>query len=101
MALARGALPQLLALPLWVPVLAVYGLDLFTTGRPPTPTGLWVFGGVQALLWLWSWGLRVVCLAEAHDFSILRGVLTVLLSWIVGILLVVGGVLGVAALTGK
>ena len=100
-ALACGTLPELLALPFWAPVLASMGSEIFTTERPPAAIGLWVFAGLQVLLWLWAWGLRVVCLAEAHDFSILRGVLTVLLSWLAGVVLVVGLVLGLAGMVGK
>jgi len=88
-ALACGTMPELLALPLWAPVLAVYGLEMFTTARPIRTDGLLAFAALQILLWLWAWGLRVVCLAEAHEFSIPRALLTVVLSWLAAITLVV------------
>jgi hypothetical protein len=100
-ALACGTLPELVALPFWGPVLAAYGLEIFTTEQPPRPIGLLVFGGLQLLLSLWAWGLRVACLAEVHDFSILRAAFTVLLSWLAGVVLVVGVVLAVAGMVGK
>ena len=100
-ALACGAIPELVALPFWVPVLAVYGLEIFTTERPPRTDGILAFAGIQMLLWAWAWGLRVVCLAEVHDFSIVRAVLTVRLSWVAGLLLVVGFICGLAAMIGK
>lgn len=87
-ALACGTVPELLALPLWAPVLAVYGLEMFTTARPIRTDGLLAFAALQMLLWLWAWGLRVVCLAEAHEFSIPRALFTVILSWVAAITLV-------------
>lgn len=53
------------------------------------------------MLWLWAWGLRVACLAEANEFSIGRALLTVLLSWVVAIALFVGGVIVLGSLVGK
>lgn len=100
-ALACGTMPELLALPFWAPVLAVHGLEMFTTARPPRTDGLLVFAALQILLWLWAWGLRVVCLAEAHEFSILRALLTVVLSWVAGIVLVIALVAGLAGLVGN
>lgn len=101
-ALARGTIAELVALPFWVPMLGRYGLEIFTTERPPTPDGLLVFAGLlQALLWLRAWGLRIACLAEMHEFSLARGVLTVLASWLAGLLLLAGFVLAVAGMVGK
>jgi len=100
-ALACGTMPELLALPFWAPVLAVYGFEMFTTARPPRTDGLLLFAALQILLWLWAWGLRVVCLAEAHEFSILRALLTVVLSWVAGIALVIALVGVLAGMVGK
>jgi hypothetical protein len=84
-ALAVGTIPELLALPFWIPVLAIYGIEIFTEGHP-APTGLLIFGGLQLLFWAWGWCLRFACLAEVNDFSIARAVLTVLLSWLAGVM---------------
>jgi hypothetical protein len=100
-ALACGMIPELAALPLWPPVLAFYGLELFTTERPPTPTGLWVFASAQAALWLWSLALRVTCLAEVNGFSIARALLCVLLSWLAGVVILVVALVGLVALISK
>jgi hypothetical protein len=100
-ALACGTIVELVALPLWVPVLAVYGLEMFTTERSPAPAGLLAFAGLQALLWLWAWGLRIACLAEVHDFSIVRAVLTVLLAWLAVVVVIVGAVIVLGTLVGK
>ena len=100
-ALACGTLPELLALPFWAPVLTVYGVEMFTTARPVRTDGLLIFAGLQILLWLWAWGLRVVCLAEAHEFSIPRALLTVVLSWVAAVTLVLALVSALSGLAGK
>lgn len=100
-ALACGTMPELLALPFWAPVLAVYGLEMFTTARPPRTDGVLIFAALQILLWLWALGLRVVCLAEVHEFSIPRALLTVVLSWVAGIGLVIALVAVLAGMAGS
>lgn len=100
-ALACGTMPELIALPVWVPALAVYGLEIFTTEHPARPMGLVRFGVLQLALLLWAWGLRLVALAEVNGFSLFRAAGTVLASWVVGVASFVGLVLGVAALVVK
>ena len=100
-ALACGTLPELLALPLWIPVLAVYGLEIFTTARATPGLALLAFAGLQLLLWLWSFALRLVTLAEVHEFSVLRAFLAVFLSWLVVLAGFVGLLLGVGAFVKK
>jgi len=99
-ALACGAIPELLALPLWIPALAVFGVEIFTKAHPPRTGGFLLFALLQIALWLWAWVLRVGALAEANEFAIGRALLTVLLSWVVAmgtlvlVVVVLGGLLG-------
>jgi hypothetical protein len=97
-ALACSVLPELIALPLWIPVIGFYGLEIFTSAQAPRPPGLVAFLGLQALLLLWSWGLRVVTLAEAHGFTLWRGFFTMVLAWLATLVLIGGAILGFAAL---
>ena len=97
-AMACSVLPELIALPLWIPVIGLYGLELFTTAMDTRPLGLVVFLALQAALLVWSWALRVVTLAEAHDFSKWRAFATIVLATVAGFVLVGGAVLGFLAL---
>jgi len=100
-ALACGSIVELVALPLWMVVIALYGPDLFTKARPPAPPALLVFAGLQIGLWVWAWGLRIVCLAEAHQFSVGRALMTVVLAWVALVLTILGGLIALGSLVGK
>jgi len=89
-ALACGTLVELVALPFWIPVLAVYGLVIFTEEHSGTPYGLLAFGIQQAVLWVWAWVVRIRCLAEVHGFSRGRAVLAVVLPWLTVIVVLFG-----------
>jgi hypothetical protein len=97
-ALACSVVPELVALPLWIPVVGFYGLDVFTKDQAAPPAGLVAFLALQVVLLLWSWGLRVVTLAEAHRFTLWRGFSTMMLAWLAMAVLIAGVVLGIAAL---
>ncbi len=100
-ALACGTVPELLALPLWIPVFAVHGLGIFTTERGPHPTGLIVFLVLQAVLFVWAWALRLLTIAEAHGFSVWRALGTIVLGWLAAVVVLVGSLVGAGALLGK
>ncbi len=97
-ALACSVVPELIALPLWIPVIGFYGLEIFTKEQGARPAGLVAFLGLQAMLLAWAWALRVVTLAEAHGFSLLRAFLTIALTWLATVVLIGGAILGFAAL---
>jgi hypothetical protein len=99
-ALACSAVPALIALPLWIPVIGFYGLEIFTEDQAARPAGLVAFLVLQVLLLLWSWGLRVVTLAEAHGFSLWRAWWTMVLAWLATLVMIGGAILGLAALVG-
>jgi hypothetical protein len=103
-ALACSMLPEVAALPLWIPVLAYYGLAIFTKAQDGWPHGMIAFGVLQALLYLWSLVLRLITLAEVHAFSIGRALGTLLVGWLAGVamLLALGLALaGVIAVLGR
>lgn len=97
-ALACSVVPELIALPLWVPVIGFYGLGIFTKDQAARPAGLVGFLALQALLLVWAWALRVVTLAEAHGFTKWRAFFTMVLAWLAAIVLIVGAILGFLAL---
>jgi hypothetical protein len=100
-ALACGSIVELVALPLWSVAIGVYGPVIFTKGRPPAPTALVGFAALQVGLWLWAWCLRIVCLAEAHEFSVGRALMTVALAWLTFVVVLVGTLVAIGSLVGK
>jgi hypothetical protein len=87
-ALACGALPELLALPLWPAVLATYGLQVLTTSVAAPAAGLLAFAALQAFLLGWAWLLRLAALSEVNGFSVWRALATVLLTLLAAVLAV-------------
>jgi hypothetical protein len=65
----------------------------------PYPLALAVFMGLQGALLVWSWVLRVIAVAEAHDFSCWRAFFTMVLAWLVPILAFVAAAIVIGALT--
>jgi hypothetical protein len=98
-ALACGRVPELVALPLWIPVLAVYGATIFEKDQP-YPLGLTGFMGLQGALLVWSMVLRVIAVAEAHDFSCGRAFAAMTVAWLVQILVFAALPLALGALRG-
>jgi hypothetical protein len=97
-ALACSRIPELVALPFWIPVIAVHGVEMFEMDQP-YPLALAVFMGLQGALLVWSWVLRVIAVAEAHDFSCWRAFFTMVLAWLVPILAFVAAAIVIGALT--
>jgi hypothetical protein len=97
-ALACSRIPELVALPFWIPVIAVHGVEMFEEDQP-YPLALAVFMAVQGALLVWSWVLRVIAVAEAHDFSCGRALVAMVLAWLVPVVLFVAAALAVGALT--
>jgi hypothetical protein len=97
-ALACSRVPELVALPFWIPVLAVYGTTVFEKD-PPFPVGVLAFLLIQAALLIWACVLKVVAVAEAHGFSCWRAFAAMVLAWLVPVLLVVAVGIGFGALS--
>jgi hypothetical protein len=100
-ALACGAIPELFALPLWIPAIGMFGVEIFTKAHPPRTDALLLFALLQIVLWLWAWVLRVAALAEANEFAIGRALLTVLLSWVAAVFVLVLAVGALASFVGR
>lgn len=76
-AVAWAAIPQLVALALWLPDLVLYGEEMFSTYSPrmdSNPAPLLIIGVIQLILSLWALFLLVKTLAEAHRFSAWRSI---------------------------
>jgi hypothetical protein len=100
-ALACGSIAELVALPLWLAVLAFYGAELFTETRGALPPALLAFAAFQVALLFWAWRLRFSCLAEVHGFSIGRAFASIALAWLGFVALLVTAVVIGMKLDGK
>ena len=98
-AICWSALPQIAALALWVPALAVLGDEVFFKGTQVLTDSVALFATfvagvvVWSALQLWSAVLRWKCLGEAHGFSAWRAFGADAIVVVVLVVLVVGAVL--------
>jgi len=75
-AIAWSAIPTIFATILWVPQLALFGTDLFTSMAPRiyfNPSLYLFFSIVQLVLGLWAFVLLLKTLGEIHGFSAWKG----------------------------
>jgi hypothetical protein len=85
-AFAWSSVPLIWGLLLWIPGLALFGEELFTKETPLIDSSIVLavaagcFGGLQVVLFFWSFIVFLKCLAEAQRFSAWRALLNVLLS---------------------
>jgi hypothetical protein len=98
-AIGWSALPQIAALALWVPALAILGDEAFFKGTQVLTDSVALFATFVAVvvvwsaLQLWSAVLRWKCLGEAHGFSAWRAFGADAIVVVVLVVLVVGAVL--------
>jgi Kef-type K+ transport system membrane component KefB len=97
-ALACSVVPDVVALPLWALAIGYYGAGLFTQEQAVMPLGVAVLLALSVALTVWGWILRVVMIAEVHDFTRWRSFATIVLSWLATIAVVVAIVAALAAL---
>lgn len=97
-AIACSRVPELVALPFWIPMIGVHGTTIFEKDQP-YPVALFTFMLLQGALLVWSWVIRVVMVAEAHDFSCWRAFFAMVLAWLVPIVVAVGAAIAFGALT--
>ncbi len=99
-AIAWASVPLIWAMLLWIPELALYGSDMFTSVTPRIdnqPWALLVLGLVEIVIAIWAIVIFLKCLGEVHGFSawkalgvsILPGV--VIFLFVFGCLLLTGG----------
>ena len=71
-AVAWSSVPRLAALLLWIPQLAFYGKEMFTSHAPrmaSNPGLLYVSAIIAIVLAIWAYIVLLQCLAEVHRFS--------------------------------
>ncbi len=90
-AVAWSSVPRIFALLLWIPELALLGEEMFksTTFRIESSlvVALFFFGcvGLEVILGIWSFVLRLQCLGEVHGFSAWKALASLLVVRIVSI----------------
>jgi hypothetical protein len=98
-ALAWGSLPQIAALILWIPVLAIFGNEIFNRDAPRIASSPVLLAAlvVFAVLWtaasVWASVLKWKGLAEVHGFSAWRGFFTTALAGMLVLTFLLGLVL--------
>ena len=81
-ALAWSSVPIILALPLWIPLIALAGENLFKSGQPsrglgpPQAIATTALGGILTVVYIWSYFTAVKTLAEVHQFSAWKALAT-------------------------
>ena len=90
--LGFAAAPAALALLVWAVEIAVYGSDLFRTGGSDTGAARGLFEGIEAVFFLWSFGLLVYGVQVVERWKLVRalGALGLTAFVLVGIGLIPG-----------
>ena len=71
-AVAWSSVPLIWAMLLWIPKLALYGTDMFTSVTPQIdnqPWGILIFSFVESVIVFWATVIYLNCLGEVHGFS--------------------------------
>ncbi len=77
-AYAWAGLPHVIFLGLWMILIAIYGGELFSEIKPiyeSNPLPLLFSGYVGLIIFIWGMILRIICISEAHEFSIWKSIL--------------------------
>ena len=88
-ALAWGRLPGVCVLAIWIPLLVLFGNDVFSEDIESRPDPAMALGAIVVLglaglvLGIWQAVLVIKCLAEVHQFSAWKGLGTMLLAGLV------------------
>ncbi len=91
--LAWASVPQIFGLVLWLPLLAIFGNELFTSATPTTDAMFTTHPllallvllmfipiiAIDVLLWIWGQVILVAGLAEVHAFSVWRALATMVI----------------------
>lgn len=104
-ALAWSSVPIIWALILWLPELALFGQELFTTETPiidATPSLAFLmlgFGAIEISIGIWAIVVFLKCLGQVQSFSAWKALGNVILTGLVFIIPIVVIILGVVGLT--
>jgi len=85
-AIAWSSIPTVIALLLWVPLVAFYGNEMFSRVAPTiidNPYPLLLVGLIEIVLTLWTIVMVILTLIEVHRFSIWRSIGAVAIPFIV------------------
>jgi hypothetical protein len=88
-ALAWGQVPSIWASLLWLPELAIFGAEMFTSDTPRMDSQpvlgflLLGFAGMEMVIGVWQIFVALKCIGEVHEFSAWRALGAVLLAGLV------------------
>jgi len=71
-AIAWASVPLIWAMLLWIPELAFYGMDMFTSVTPRIDNQPWAImflGVIEIVIGIWAFVVFLKCLGEVHRFS--------------------------------
>ena len=102
-ALAWSNVPLIWAMLLWLPELALFGGELFTSGMPEVeasetlPSLLLLFGLIEIVIAVWAFVVFLQCLGQVQGFSAWKALGNAILAmlFVFAVVIVVGMVLGV------
>jgi hypothetical protein len=85
-AFAWSSVPNIWSQILWIPQLALFGKELFTSATPKIAANPFLalvllgFLGVQLVIAIWAFVVLLICLSEVHRFSIWKALATIVVS---------------------
>lgn len=103
-AIAWSSVPMIWALPLWIPELALFGNELFTSetpnldANPSLAYALIGFGAIDVIIGVWTMVVFLKCLGQVQGFSAWKALGNSILSGLVVVVPIVIIVLGFLAL---
>jgi len=103
-AFAWSSIPRIAALVLWLPLLGLYGAEMFTSDKPRAVSNLaplLLGAALGAILDLWSLFLLIKTVAEAHRFSAWRALAALAIPTIVLFIVILGCAIAVFGLGGR
>lgn len=92
-AIAWSYVPAVVGLFLWIPLLVLYGIEMFTSVTPRMDAGPWfafLIGLLTLFLGIWTLFLLVKTLAEVHRFSAWRAIVAAAIPFLAVFLLIFG-----------
>lgn len=104
-AMAWSTVPVVCALVLWVPEIALFGQELFTTetptldAKPESALVLLLFGLIEITAGIWSIVLSLQCLGQVQGFSAWKALGNLLLAGLVFIIPITVALVSLAVMT--
>ncbi|HET6445484.1 MAG TPA: Yip1 family protein [candidate division Zixibacteria bacterium] len=92
-AIAWSSIPIIFTLVFWVPQLALYGVEMFTSVTPNIDNNPWpllCLGLIQLVLYGWAFVILLKTVGEVHGFSAWRALIAVALPTVTIVIVVFG-----------